>query len=101
MHINFLIQIIKILHNRNYNENDLKMAYEYLIKLDNKILNDYFKSNLVLSYNNDLEFCIEIMEKILYIYEDKEEYEKCQILKNKIDWSKDITKLKLKEHECT
>lgn len=90
MSINFLLQIIRILHVGDYDDTDIQMIYDYLRKMDNETLIDFNKNNSVLSYNNDLELCIEIMDKIRYILETKEEYEKCQIIKNKKELSQDI-----------
>jgi hypothetical protein len=75
------------------------MIYDYLRNLDNVVLNTYFNTNSVLQYNNDLEFCIEVMDKMIKVLEDKEEYEKCQILLNKKEESLDIMKIKIDEYE--
>ena len=37
----------------------------------------------IISYDNDLELYVEIIDAMLLILEGKEEYEKCQVLKNK------------------
>ena len=101
MSINFLLQIIRILHVGDYDETDVQMIYDYLRKMDYETLINYYNSNSVLSYNNDLEVCIEIMDKILYILETKEEYEKCQIIKDKKDQSKDIITNNITIYEST
>lgn len=94
MSINFLLQAIRIIHIGNYDDTEIRMIYEYLKNLDNVILNDYFNSNQVLHYNNDLELCVELIIKMIKILEDREEYEKCQILLNKKEESLDIMKIK-------
>jgi hypothetical protein len=99
MAINFLLQSLKLLHNGNYNETELKMIYEYLKNLDNIVLIEYFNTNSVIQYNNDLEFCIEIMDRMIKVLEEKEEYEKCQVLLNKKEESLDIIKIKIDEYE--
>lgn len=73
------------------------MIYDYLRNLDNVVLNDYFNSNKVLHYNNDLELCVELIIKMIKVLEDREEYEKCQILLNKREESSDIIKIKTTE----
>lgn len=75
------------------------MIYDYLRNLDNVILNDYLNSHTVLQYTNDLEFCIEIIDKIIKIYEIKEEYEKCQVLLNKKEEALGIMNIKVNEYE--
>ena len=99
MSINFLLQAIKIIHIGNYNDTEIKMIYDYLKNLDNVVLNNYFNSYSVLQYNNDLEFCIEIIDKMIKILEEKEEYEKCQVLLNKKIEALDIMKIKIDEYE--
>ena len=95
------MQITRILHNGIYDETELRMIYDYLRNLDESTLNNYFHSYTVLSYNNDLEICIEVLDKMLYILECKEEYEKCQVLKDKKDESINVMKLMPNKNECT
>ena len=99
MSINFLLQAIKIIHIGNYNDTDMRMIYDYLRNLDNVVLNDYFNAYSVLQYNNDLEFCIEVIDKMIIVLEDKEEYERCQVLLNKKEESLDIMKTKISNYE--
>ena len=83
MSINFLIQTIRVLHVGAYNEKDLVMIYNFLTGLDYDCLKAYFETNSVLSYTNDLELYIEILDGVIKIYEDREEYEKCAALMEK------------------
>ena len=71
-------------------EENYNYICEFMIGLDNEILNDYNMNCNIVSYNNDLELYIEIAETLIDIFEEKEEYEKCQLLKCKIDESKII-----------
>jgi hypothetical protein len=77
------------------------MIYDYLRNLDNIALNDYFGSHTVLQYNNDLEICIEVIDKMIKILEKKEEYEKCQVLLNKKKVSLDIMSINVDRYEHT
>ena len=101
MSINFLLQAVRIIHIGNYDDTEIRMIYDYLRNLDNSVLFDYFNSYSVLQYNNDLEFCVEVIDKMIKILEDKEEYEKCQALLNKKKESLDIIKLKISNYEST
>ena len=56
------------------------MIYNFVINLDNDILNDYNNTCTILSYDNDLELYIEIVDSLIVIFEEKEEYEKCELL---------------------
>lgn len=101
MSINFLLQVVRIIHVGNYDDTEIRMIYDYLRNLDNSVLNDYFNTYSVLQYNNDLEFCIEVIDKTIKIFEDREEYEKCQILLNKKEESLDIMNIKIRNYEHT
>ena len=94
MSFNFLLQATRILHVGNYDEDELIMIYNYLIALDNEILNDYYNTGKILSYDNDLILYMEILDTAIEIFEEREEYEKCQLLKNKKEESINITKNK-------
>ena len=83
MSINFLLQATRVLNFGNYDDVELSMTYNYLTALDNEILNDYFNTCTILAYNNDLELYIEIVETLIIVFEEREEYEKCAKLKKK------------------
>lgn len=100
MSINFLLQSLRIIHDGNYDDNEIKIIYDYLKNLDNVSLNNYLESCSVLQYNNDLEFCIEIIDKTIKVLEIKEEYEKCQILLNKKEDAINAMKPKIIKYEC-
>ena len=80
MSVNFLLQVTRILHVGNYDDTEVRMMYDYLRNLDNMALNDYYSSNAVIQYETDLDYCIEIIDGVIGILEEKEEYEKCQVL---------------------
>lgn len=90
MSFNFLIQATRVLDKENVNESDLDMVYVYVISLDNEILNDYNNTCTILTYDNDLELYLEIVEELVKIYEEKEEYEKCALLIEKKEDAKSI-----------
>jgi len=101
MSVNFLLQAIRIIHIGNYDDTEVRIIYDYLRNLDNVALNSYFSANSVIQYNNDLELCVEVMNGMLKILEEKEEYEKCQVLLNKKEESQNIMKIKIDEYEHT
>jgi hypothetical protein len=61
-----------------------------MINIDNDILNDYNNTCTILSYDNDLELYVEIIDSLIQIFEDREEYEKCELLLFKRDESSEI-----------
>lgn len=101
MSINFLLQVVRIIHIGNYDDTEIRMIYDYLRNLDNVVFNDYLNSNKVLQYTNDLEFCLEILDKMIKIFEEKEEYEKCQVLLNKKEEALNIINIKIEKYEHT
>lgn len=102
MSINFLLQATRIIHIGNYDDTETRMIYDYLRNLDNATLIDYFNSYSVLTYNNDLELCIEVIDKMIGIFEEEEEYEKCQALFIKKESAAQIMSNKKEEkYECT
>lgn len=94
MSFNFLIQATRVLHKGNYDENELEMVYNFMTSIDNEILNDYNNTCTILSYDSDLELYVEILDVLIKIYEEREEYEKCEILMNKKEESLIITENK-------
>lgn len=81
----FLLQTIVIFEEKNHNDEEINMIYNFLTNLDNEILNNYLLTSDVIPYENNLELCVEVIRKLIMIFEDKEEYEKCAILKYKQD----------------
>lgn len=90
MSVNFLLQATRVLHVDNYDDDELTMIYNFMVNLDNDILNDYNNTCTILSYDNDLELYIEIIDSLIQIFEEKEEYEKCELLLFKRDESIEI-----------
>lgn len=90
MSVNFLLQATRVLHVDNYDDEDLTMIYNFMINIDNDILNDYNNTCTILSYDNDLELYVEIIDSLIQIFEDREEYEKCELLLFKRDESLEI-----------
>lgn len=95
MSVNFLLQATRVLHVDNYDEDELEMVYHFMINLDNEILNDYNNTCTIISYDNDLQLYVEIVDRLISIYEEKEEYEKCEVLKNKKEDSVTIMNSKM------
>jgi hypothetical protein len=81
--VNFLLQATRILHVGNYNDDDLEMVYNFMVNVDNEILIHYLNSKSVLAYESDLELYIELIDVLVSIYENNEEYENCKKLLDK------------------
>jgi hypothetical protein len=80
---NFLLQAMRVLHVGNYDEDELVMVTNFMVAVDNEILNDYNNTCTILTYDNDLELYVEILDALISIFEEREEYEICSVLKEK------------------
>ena len=83
MNLNFLLQATRVLNKQDCDEDELIMIFNFMTAIDNEILNDYNNTCTIISYDNDLQLYIEILDALISIFEEREEYEKCEILKNK------------------
>lgn len=83
MNLNFLLQATRVLNNQDCDEDELIMVFNFMTAIDNEILNDYNNTCTIISYDSDLQLYIEILDSLISIFEGREEYEKCEILKNK------------------
>jgi hypothetical protein len=83
MSVSFLLQATRILHVGNYDDNDVYMIYDFVKTIDNEGIFVYHSSSSVLSYNTDLDLFIEIIDRLLEVFELIEDYEKCLVLKTK------------------
>lgn len=83
MSISFLLQATRVLHIGNYDDDEVQMIYDFIRNIDNEVIFHYYSNKTILSYENDLELLVEIIDKMIYILESTEEYEKCLVLKNK------------------
>lgn len=81
----FLLQSSRVLSDNVYDDRDLASIYDFLLSIDNKELNEYFKTKTLFSYTNDLELFLEVSKNVLKIYEEKEKYEECIDIKKKMD----------------
>lgn len=81
---NFLIQATNALKINNNDVNELKTIYNFLLSLDNDTLIRYSGLQTLVTYNNDLELYLEIINSLIRVYEHNQEYERCiELLKQK------------------
>ena len=83
MTANFLLQALRVLHVGNYDEDELVMVTNFMVAVDNEILNDYNNTCTILTYDNDLALYVEIIDALITVFEEREEYEICGVLKEK------------------
>ena len=92
--ISFLLQTNRKLVDAKYTKDDLELIFSFLTSVDYIDIIEYLHSKTIFSYDCDLDLYIETVEKLIEIYEDKEMYEECQMLLNKINQS-----IKIKNNE--
>ena len=92
---NFLLQAMRVLHVGNYDEDELVMVTNFVVAVDNEILNDYNNTCTIITYDNDLELYVEILDALISIFEEREEYEICSVLKEKKEDAEIIIKNKI------
>ncbi len=85
MNFNFLIQATRVLNQNDIDNAELELITNFILTADEEILYDYSSTCSLITYDTDLDLYLEILEILLKIYEEKEEYEVCEIIKNKID----------------
>lgn len=85
MNFNFLIQATRVLNQNDIDEAELELITNFILIVDEEILYEYSSTCTLVSYDTDLDLYLEILEILLKIYEEKEEYEVCEKIKNKID----------------
>ena len=83
MSISFLLQATRILHVGNYDDNEVRMIYDYIRTVDNEMIFNYINTKTIISYDNDLGLLIEVIDRMMVALEKTEDYEKCLVLKNK------------------
>jgi hypothetical protein len=94
MTVNFLLQATRVLQHGNYDDDELAMVTNFMVAIDDEILSDYSCTSTILTYDTDLELYIEIINELINVYEDREEYEICCLLKERKDSAIKITNKK-------
>ena len=93
MNLFFISQAIKLFSEQLYTEDELRMIYDYLITIDNHVLDSY------ISDEKSLLLYLKALNLVIKIYENREEYEKCFLVKKKVDITINlIKKLKAKDY---
>lgn len=86
----FLLQSAKLIKSGQYNDKDIEFINELVLSIDKSLLNGYNRSTSLVILGNDLDFYIKILNFLIKYFEDVENYEKCEVLKNKLDESNKI-----------
>jgi hypothetical protein len=84
------MQATKVLSTNDYDGNELEIITNFLIAADEDLLYDFNNTCTILTYDNDLELYIEILSTLIKVYEEREEYEMCDLIKYKLEDAKEI-----------
>lgn len=79
----FLLQTTVVLDSNEYSRGELEMIYNFVILINDAILEGYKREKTLEIFENDLLLFIEIVNELIKIFERTEEYDKCSLLKNK------------------
>ena len=83
MSFNFLIQATRVLHSNGLENDEVEMVTNFVLAIENDVLIDYYNTCTLLSYDNDLQLYIEIIDSLISIHEIDERYEICEKLKKR------------------
>jgi hypothetical protein len=88
----FLLQAVKILHTNQNDKYELDIVYDFIIQLTDETLLSYMEKKTIISYDNDFDLFMELIDRLIEILEDEkyEEYEKCYLLLNKKEYCKKL-----------
>jgi hypothetical protein len=77
----------KMLNSTELENPELDEIYDFVLTIDNYTLTKYINEQTLTIYNNDFEIYLYMLNKLITIYEDTQQYEKCMLLlrkKNKV-----------------
>jgi len=85
----FLLQAVKIIHTNKNDKSELDIVYQFILQLSEETLKFYITNCTILTYKNDLELFLELIDNLIKIYESDEyqEYEKCYMLLKKKEYT--------------
>jgi hypothetical protein len=86
----FLLQSAKHIKSGDYTDDDIDFISELVLTIDDEILIGYNTTCSINSLGNDLEFFDTVVKFLLQYYEETEQYEKCELLQNKLNESMGI-----------
>ncbi len=88
----FLMQAVKILHTNEHDKYELDIVYDFIIQLTDETIYSYMEKKTIISYDNDFELFIQLIDRLIEILENEvyEEYEKCRNLLNKKEYCKKL-----------
>jgi hypothetical protein len=90
----YLLQSARLITSNRHTKDNVDFINDLLLSLDNETIIRYFNTKTVNTIGCDYNLFVKLCKFIIHYYENNEEYEKCDKLKNKMNESEDIIKLK-------
>jgi hypothetical protein len=90
----YLLQSARLITSNRHTKDNVDFINDLLLSLDNETIIRYFNTKTVNTIGCDYNLFVKLCKFIIHYYENNEEYEKCNKLKNKMNESEDIIKLK-------
>lgn len=82
-YFDYLIQAVKVIHANDNSEFEINTVYEWVLIVENETILRYKNRNSIVSFDNDLDVFIELIDYLIKLFEKTEEYEKCARLLNR------------------
>lgn len=83
----FLIHSVRLINSNKASEDDLDFLFELILSIDDDTIINYSSNITIPKLGHDYFLLNRVSNFLLKYYEEKEEYEKCQLIKEKIDHS--------------
>lgn len=87
----FLLQTARLINTNRATESDFNFVTELLLSFDDDLILKYKSTTSVSKIGNDYSFYLKLCNFLINYFEENEEYEKCEIIKQKIMKSETIT----------
>lgn len=81
--LNFLIISKKVLTSTELKNHELDKINDFVLSIDNETLSKYINEQTLTTYKNDFEIYLYILNALIVVYEETQEYEKCMLLLRK------------------
>lgn len=81
----FLLHSARLIQLGRYDDDDINFVHDLVLSIDNDLLIFYYNHSTIPQLGNDLRIYVKIVKFLLDYFENTEEYEKCILLRNKLN----------------
>jgi hypothetical protein len=86
----FLVHSVRLINTNKANEDDLNFLFELLLSIEDDIILKFSTNISIPKLGYDYKLFYSISNFLLKHYEENEEYEKCSLLVEKLEYSKKL-----------